>query len=143
MQENNEGPSVPQFILGETFGFNVQDLTYGRENGQVDFRVFACAQGYRGKQHYENWETVEGELKERFGFETVPVLYRGPFSKEVMLEHTVGATTVDATDSSAKHIREGIVITPASERMYADIGRVCFKSVSEFYLTRKNGSEYS
>jgi RNA ligase (TIGR02306 family) len=134
-RDNPEGVAVPNFILGETFGPGVQDLAYGKE---VGFRVFAAAYGYRGEQRYQNWSFVEGSLKAMFGFETVPVLYRGPFSAEVMREHTDGKTTM-----AADHIREGIVMTPAAERCHSIIGRVCLKSVSADYLTRKGGTEYN
>ena len=126
---------APQFILGETFGPGVQDLSYGKE---VGFRVFAMAKGYRGAQCYENWDCITGKHATKFGFDTVPVLYRGPFSEAVMKEHTDGKTTLDA-----QHIREGIVMVSAVERYDVSIGRVCLKSVSSDYLTRKGGTEYT
>jgi len=43
----------------------------------------------------------------------------------------------------ANHIREGIVMVPAVERIDRSIGRVCLKSVSAEYLVRKNGTEYN
>ncbi len=134
-RDNADGVAVPNFILGETFGPGVQDLAYGKE---VGFRVFAAAYGYRGDQRYQNWSFVEGSLKAQFGFETVPVLYRGPFSAVIMREHTDGKTTM-----TAEHIREGIVMVPAVERYHLTIGRVCLKSVSADYLTRKGGTEYN
>lgn len=134
-RENEQGVAEPNFILGETFGPQVQDLAYGKEIG---FRVFAAAYGFRGNQRYHNWSTVEGVLKAEFGFETVPVLYRGPYSESVMREHTDGRTAMGAA-----HIREGIVMVPAVERYDATIGRVCLKSVSADYLTRKGGTEYN
>ncbi|MFZ1386949.1 MAG: RNA ligase (ATP) [Thiolinea sp.] len=127
--------TAPIFILGETFGQGVQDLNYGKSLG---FRVFAVVKGYRENQTYCNWTQVEGELKTQFGFETVPVVYRGPFSVSLMLEYTNGQTTLEAN-----HIREGIVIIPAQEQRDFRIGRVCLKSVSADYLTRKGGTEYN
>lgn len=135
VQRDTTGVVVPNFILGETFGPGVQDLTYG--NG-VGFRVFAAAYGYRGDQRYQNWSFVEGSLKTHLNFETVPVLYCGPFSVAAMREHTDGKTAM-----GADHIREGIVMVPAVERTDPRIGRVCLKSVSADYLTRKNGTEYN
>jgi RNA ligase (TIGR02306 family) len=134
-RDNQEGITAPNFILGETFGPGVQDLSYGKEIG---FRVFAAAYGYRGDQHYQNWSFVDGSLKKMLGFETVPVLYRGPFSVEVMCKYTDGKTTM-----GANHIREGIVMVPSVERCHPAIGRVCLKSVSADYLTRKGGTEYN
>lgn len=134
-RDNPDGFAVPNFILGETFGPGVQDLAYGKE---VGFRVFAAAYGYRGDQRYQDWSFVEGSLKAQFAFETVPVLYCGPFSAVIMREHTDGKTTM-----AAEHIREGIVMAPAVERYDSSIGRVCLKSVSADYLTRKGGTEYN
>lgn len=132
---NPDGVAEPNFILGETYGPGVQDLTYGQE---VGFRVFAAAYGYRGNRRYHDWSFVEGSLRQLFGFDTVPVLYRGPFSVTAMQEHTDGKTTM-----GANHIREGIVMTPVIERHDPSIGRVSLKSVSADYLLRKGGTEYT
>lgn len=125
---------APEFIVGETFGPGVQDLSYGKE---VGFRMFAAVRGYRGDQSYHDWDDVVHTAK-AIGLETVPVLYRGPYSEAVMREHTDGKTLL-----AADHIREGIVMVPARERNDPLVGRVCLKSVSEHYLTRKNGTEYT
>jgi len=132
---DGSGVDSPNFMLGETYGPGVQDLTYGKE---VGFRVFASAYGYRGNQCYQNWSFVAGVLQSEFKFETVPVLYRGPFSKEIMSQYTNGKTTMDAN-----HIREGIVMVPTIERYDSLIGRVCLKSISSDYLTRKGGTEFN
>lgn len=124
----------PDILMGETFGPGIQDLSYGKDIG---LRLFARAIGYRGEQRYQDFESIQS-VAVHLDVSTVPVLYRGPFSREVMLEHTDGKTTMDAD-----HIREGIVMTPASERQDPSIGRVCLKSVSADYLTRKGGTEHN
>ncbi|WP_431687425.1 RNA ligase (ATP) [Hahella sp. NBU794] len=124
----------PLFILGETFGPGVQDLAYGKELG---FRLFALASGYRGAQRYHDFDELQA-MAEQLGVQTAPVLYRGPFSQEVMQAFTDGATELDAD-----HIREGIVMTPTKERRDPELGRVCLKSVSAAYLCRKGGTEFS
>ena len=136
LQINDEnGVEFPNFILGETFGPGVQDLAYGNE---VGFRVFAAACGYRQNLRYHDWSFLEDSLKSQLGFDLVPVLYRGPFSEKLMRDYTDGKTTMNAD-----HLREGIVIVPAHERIDDAIGRVCLKSVSANYLTRKGGTEYT
>ena len=135
LHDNPDGPVVPFFILGETIGRGVQDLDYGLA---LDFRIFAMADGYRGHQTFMNWSSVTGSFKAIWDIETVPVLYRGPFSETVMREYTDGLTTL-----GADHIREGIVMVPTQERTHPAIGRVCLKSVSGDYLTRKGGTEYN
>lgn len=127
--------NFPVFILGETYGPGVQDLTYGKEIG---FRVFSVAEGYRCDIKYYSYKWVFERFNVDFNYKTVPVLYCGPFSKDIMLQYTNGKTQLDAD-----HIREGIVITPIIERFDSRVGRVCLKSVSEKYLMRKNGTEYN
>ena len=125
---------APAFILGETFGPGVQDLHYGAELG---FRVFAAACGYGNELIYHPWSFVEGSLKNALGFDTVPVLYRGPFSVEKMREFTDGKTTMDAN-----HIREGIVMM--RDMSFRNLSEHVFiKSVSGDYLTRKGGTEFN
>ena len=113
-------------VLGETYGAGVQDLAYGRKDC-----AFAA---------FDIW--VDGSFLGRdafaaairdLGIERMPVLYRGPFSKVVMYEHTDGKTVV----GGGAHIREGVVVVPAAERRNDAIGRVILKSVSGDYLTRK------
>lgn len=125
---------LPLTVMGETFGPGVQDLHYGTH---VQFRIFAACRGYRGDQKFLDADDLR-DLAGRLGVEMVPVLYRGPFSWEVLAEHTSGPTALDA-----KHIREGVVVTPVIEREDMRLGRVALKSVSEKYLLRKGGTEYS
>ncbi|MTJ93611.1 MAG: RNA ligase (ATP) [Desulfovibrio sp.] len=119
-------PGKTVHVLGETYGAGVQDLAYGRKD-----RAFAA---------FDIW--VDGAFLGRddfaaavrdLGIERMPVLYRGPFSKAVMYEHTDGKSVVGA----GAHIREGVVIVPVTERRDDAIGRVILKSVSGDYLTRK------
>jgi len=133
-RDDAHGPSLPIIILGETFGPGVQDLPYDK---QIGLRVFAIVEGYRGQQSFLNWDQVVDRARQ-YELETVPVLYRGPFSIDAMRKHTDGKTLL-----AAGHMREGIVITPAVERTDPAIGRVCLKSVSADYLTRKGGTEYN
>ncbi len=55
-----------------------------------------------------------------------------------LTEQTDGATAL-----GGKHLREGVVVRPATERDSAEFGRVILKSVSGNYLTRKGGTEYN
>lgn len=131
MMEDEHGFDKPLFLLGEVLGQGIQDLTYGSE---LTFRLFDVVAGYRGDQHYfddEEKQLVANQL----GIPRVPVLYRGPFSREVMYQYTDGMETFSGKEV---HMREGIVVTPTVERMDLSIGRVILKSVSEKYLTRKN-----
>ncbi|MBY3155266.1 RNA ligase (ATP) [Rhizobium laguerreae] len=124
----------PLTIMGETFGPGVQDLPYGKELG---FRMFGACSGYRGGLDYFGPDR-RAEIAAALGVEQVHCFYRGPFSWETLAEHTDGETA-----TGAGHIREGVVITPVVQRDHIRLGRVIAKSVSEKYLLRKGGTEYS
>jgi RNA ligase (TIGR02306 family) len=127
-------PLAQTFILGETYGPGVQDLTYGTELG---FRIFAVCQGTRGNLTWLDWPRVE-EIAEMLGIFTVPVLGKLPFSVAIMKRLASGMTAI-----GGHHICEGVVVTPIPERTDPTIGRVSLKYVSPDYLTRKGGTEFN
>lgn len=123
---------APIFLLGEVYGPGIQtDFSYGDKQ---TFRMFDVVAGFRGDQHYYNYDGKQ-LVANLIGVDTVPVLYVGPFSKEIMYSFTDGMETVSGKEL---HIREGVVVTPTVERRDNTIGRVILKSVSAAYLTRKN-----
>lgn len=123
-------------VFGEIYGAGIQDLDYGTKDG---YRVFDIS--VNGK--YLDWEAVKAACTQ-FGVEMVPVLYEGPFSKDLVKQFTYGPTTLaepDAIKSSFKD-REGCVITPQIEQFYAPTGgRLILKSVSVDYLDRKGAQD--
>src|SRR5690625_48206 len=127
------------FLLGEVYGSGVQDLTYGsRDPG---FRVFDLViTDSEGQQTFADDSYLTAFLEDFPNLERVPVLYRGPFSKEVLRELTDGKETVSG---EASHIREGVVVRPLEERRDPRLGRVQLKSISADYLTRRGGTEYT
>lgn len=137
---------VPVFVLGETFG--IQDLKYGANPGKdetLGFRVFDIYVGVplHGQGRYLNDEELDLACQV-MGLDRVPVIYRGPFSKEILLAHTSGKETVSGR---TLHMREGVVCKPVVERQdftsyngarqFPCNGRVQFKSVSADYDLRK------
>lgn len=136
------GAAEPTFVLGEVFGAGVQDLSYGasaRREGAIGFRVFDVHVGRPGQGRYLHDDELEDFCREH-DLERVPVLYRGPFEREVMLTLTDGAESISG---EGLHIREGVVVRPQRERRDDRIGRVQLKSVSADYLLRKGGTEYN
>lgn len=119
-------PGKVVHVLGEVFGFGVQDLTYGRKD-----RGFAVFDINVDGRYLDRGELADAVAT--LGLTRVPVLYRGPFSREEMMRHTDGKTVI----GGGAHIREGVVVTPVRERRDDRIGRVILKSVSGDYLTRK------
>jgi RNA ligase (TIGR02306 family) len=123
-----EGARHRQFILfGEVYGSKIQDLHYGCK-GRFGFRAFdILADGkYLGADAFF-------DLCAQYGVETVPVLYRGAYSRE-----TVRALSEGSTMLAGDHIREGVVVKPVIERNHPKIGRVVLKYVGDAYLFSKS-----
>ena len=123
----------PIFLFGEIFGAGVQDLTYGCS--EPTFRAFDMHIGTRSWGRYVDYDLF---LAACLGQDIphVPVLYRGPFSQEVVELHTNGKTIVG---SAKDQIREGVVVRDVRSSLYHHprYGRYIAKSVSAAYLTRK------
>lgn len=119
-------------IFGEIYG-PVQDLRYDIPNNDIAFAVFDLYQ--KGSETpWQSWARVEDFCKEA-DLPTVPVIYKGPYSPDLIEKHTEGKSLI------ANHIREGIVIHLETQRYVLDLGRVILKSVGQIYKLRKNGTE--
>lgn len=118
-------------LVGEVYG-DVQDLKYGCAPGERRFAAFdlrLCNPDNTGT--YVNSEDFFILCRE-VGVETVPLIFVGAFDLESIKFVTSGKTTY-----GGQHIREGVVLKPAQERIDYRHGRVILKSVSDAYLTRK------
>jgi RNA ligase (TIGR02306 family) len=129
-------PETPLFLFGEVFGKGVQDLGYGYDTPV--FRAFDLWVGTpEGGRFIDAVDKFD--LFKAAGVEAVPVLYQGPFSREVMMLHTDGLTSYGGVN-----IREGVVVTSAREEWINRYGRKIQKNVSGDYLTRKgNTTEFN
>jgi RNA ligase (TIGR02306 family) len=125
----------PIFLLGEVFGKGVQDLQYGLND--IEFRLFDVYFGKPGEGSYADVDQLE-EVASAYGLKTVPELFRGPLTPQIIAEYTDGLDTI-----TGSHIREGIVIKPVQEMRNIYTGRTILKSVSERYLNRRNATEYN
>ncbi len=122
------GQNARQAVLyGEVFGSRVQNLNYGQV-GTLGFRAFDLL--VDGK--YLDSDMFL-DLCAVFGVETVPVLYRGPYTLAAIKALSEGPTTL-----GADHIREGVVVKPVRERTDPKVGRVCLKYIGDPYLFAKN-----
>ena len=138
--ESQNGKIRAVFVLGEIFGKGVQSLDYGASagsEGTLGVRVFDIYIKSTEGNYYLDDEELD-KFCSGLHLERVPVLYRGPFSKEKMLEYTSGKEVVSGRQL---HIREGIVVKPVKERRNDVLGRVILKSVSEAYLNKATGDE--
>lgn len=140
---NAFGTEESVFVIGEIYGKGVQDLTYGLV--EPEFRIFDIYIGNPGEGRFLGDLELDKACK-KLVIPRVPVLYRGPFSKEVLDTWTNGKETVSGQSS---HVREGVVVRTSEERLAgADLpchDRCQLKSVSEGYLLRKSedATEYA
>lgn len=119
-------------LLGEVYGVGIQDLHYGGEEPQYANFDIRFGDSFLD---YDRWKAITAS----YGVPTVPVLYVGPFNMDNVKKYTDGMTIL----GDGKHIREGVVTKPASNRKDQFGNRIILKSVSEAYLTRKDGTEYN
>ncbi|MBI2633345.1 MAG: hypothetical protein HYW78_03055 [Parcubacteria group bacterium] len=125
-------------VFGEIFGADHQDTSYGVKKGDQGFRVFDISIDgmYLGFDRKK-------EVCEKFNVPMVSILYRGPYSVEIVRRSTDGPTTMCAQEQAGKFKgREGIVITPVKERIAQNFGetgfgRVILKSKSVDFIGRK------
>ena len=114
-------------LYGEVFG-QVQDLRYDTDRGQIKFAAFAVLRGNAWEKMADFWDfRVDGVEESAL---RVPLLYVGPYSEAKMEELSMGDSAI------AKHLAEGIVITPENERTDPEIGYLQLKLVSNRYLER-------
>ena len=121
--------SIPFHIFfGEVYG-QVQDLKYGHTGkNTASLRVFDVFDVKEGK--YLDHD-VAVEMANSIGLDWVPILYRGPWSKELF-------SMAEGSSVLADHVREGFVVKPIEERYAHRVGRVILKLHGEGYLTRKD-----
>ena len=115
-------------VLGEIYGHKVQDIQYNLNT--QEFRVFDIL--VDGKPQPFEWITQRM-------WDTVPLVYRGPYNKDLMLELTSGPSLLPGANNS----REGIVIRAVPDSTFQATGeRKLAKSLSPKHLLRKGGTEY-
>ena len=125
----------PVVVFGEIFGDGIQDITYGLTNGKKDFRIFDISVG--GK--YMSWPFMNGNCS-IYKIPTVPLLYIGPYSEDVVKQNTDGEAFAFTTNAKFKG-REGCVIKSYLEEEDPYFGRKILKSVSVDYLDRANAQD--
>lgn len=120
-------------VYGEIFGW-VQDLRYGKTPGVIDFKVFDVyntpnrLSAIRGG-HWSSWSSLEQLFSPP---QLVPVLYKGPYSHEIVETFISGRSFIEGAD----HIREGVVIKPVNGRFNDKFDRLILKAVSPEYLSK-------
>lgn len=122
------------FVCGEIFG-PIQDLRYGQN--EPTLAIFDIKDLTTGSEVF--WSCPElSEFCDRNNLPMAPLLYSGPFSKEILISSTNG---LEMVSGRSLHIREGCVVKPIKETTIGQCRKI-LKSVSEAYLLRKDGTEY-
>lgn len=120
--------SPGEMVFGEIYGDGIQKgYAYGHTNGARRFAVYDVQKDGKWLHHDEltEWCRVRG-------LPMVPVLYRGPYSKQALDAATNGPSTV--CEPHLQPVREGAVVRPVQEREAPGLGRVVLKSVSADFL---------
>lgn len=119
-------------IYGEIVGANIQKgYSYGCKPGEHKFYAYDVK--VNGK-YLNPREFLEFCIARNFT--TVPQLYNGPFTKEIVEVHTNGDSTI-----GNQKVREGCVIKPEIDRV-GSCGRVVLKSISEAYLLDDTNTDF-
>jgi RNA ligase (TIGR02306 family) len=119
-------------IYGEIYGDKIQDLAYGKSDGEIDVVFFDAKRDER----YLTWSEFM-MFCSTHGLPAVPTMYWGTYTAAMVSECTSGKSALCPTQ-----IREGCVIKSTDEANDLRIGRKILKSISEAYLLRKDGTEF-
>jgi len=113
-------------FYGEAYGKVQKGFGYDKPGG-IRVRFFD-AMDLKTLRYLDRDDFVN--LCDKLDLETVPELYRGPWSESLK-------SMAEGQSILAKHIREGFVVKPVKERYDHKLGRVILKMVGEAYLTSK------
>jgi len=131
-------------IYGEIVGDGIQKgYTYGCGPGEHKLYVYDVMRDgkyldYEISDATENdpWPATFKEAVEAFDITPVPVLYVGPFKREILEQHRSGDSTL-----GGQKVREGLVIKPIHETT-ACVGRKVLKAISDEYYMQKDGTDF-
>jgi len=118
-------------IFGEIYGQGVQKLLYDSPNGTKVKYFDMKIKVENGFMKYLDWDDFVKRCQEE-SMSIVPVLYRGPFKKDILVKLSQGNSTF------GNHMREGVVVKPVKERIDNRLGRVILKYINDEYLLTKN-----
>jgi len=113
-------------VFGELYG-DAGPMQYDAEPTRRGIRIFA-AMHVKSRTYLDFNDMVE--VARMLEVPTVPVLYRGPWKKE-LISYAEGQSTM------ARHIREGFVVQTMPERQDPVIGRVILKRHGERFNIEK------
>lgn len=129
----------PFYLIGEVIGPGVQKGPWSYGLSQQQFWMFDAYEGPPGAGRWLDSAEVD-EVSAATGMPRVPVLYRGTFRLAPMT-----GLLSEPSAMCRDQMREGVVVRTDPPRRSASLGgsRVILKCVSDRYLSRKGGSEYT
>ena len=116
-------------LYGECFGRVQKGMNYGSPEG-LKFAAFDLL--IDGK--YLDYDAFALACA-TYHVPRLPVIYRGLYRFETIMEIANGNTMIDGAPSN--QIREGIVVRPVKERNEPRCGRVIFKAINDDYLMKQ------
>jgi RNA ligase (TIGR02306 family) len=123
--------SHPGIIFyGEVYGQVQKGFDYGIRRGTFDFILFDAFSLADNKYLDEDQFLA---LANSVDLKVVPTLYRGPWLGLEAHE----ALADGPNNLNGKHIREGFVVKPTTERWNPEVGRVILKLVGQEWLLKK------
>jgi RNA ligase len=120
----------PDFTLYTEVSPTQKGYTYGSTGDEIKVFVFDMLKPDGTYCHKKDLIDNESAIYDHLA----PVLYAGPFDWEKIKALVEGPSTVPG----AKHIREGIVISSATERIVRGLGRAQLKIKSMKFLEKEN-----
>ncbi len=113
-------------LRGEIYGAEIQDLDY---NCKTHAFVAFDLQNFKTREYFPD----EVFAKACNQIPTVPVVYIGPYDRE----HIEKMAEMRTTLGYGKHVSEGVVVKPFTERTEPGLGRCILKVVGQSYKLRK------
>lgn len=132
-------------FYGETFGPNIQDLTYAQTD--PTYRIFGCHLKFKnGTEEWLSPERIQAMIAINPKLEMVPHVYAGPYDYDRLVE----LSQCRSVTFDPGQIAEGIVVSAWTHEPghYGVIDRDNFghKRIAKFvnpdYLVREGGTEY-
>jgi len=117
-------------VFAEIYGSGIQDLTYGKKQGEISVSVFDFM---KDKIYLDRNRFINTLIERGWSDFIIPFIYQGKWDQEV-----IGMATGNSTICPGQ-IREGIVVKPLVERFSEPLqGRCVIKIINDEYLLRKD-----
>jgi RNA ligase (TIGR02306 family) len=123
-------------VYGEIVGDGIQKgYNYGCKKGERMLYVYDIMD--TNQMRWLDYPQFRRGISD-LGLPSVPTLYVGPYSKEVLDQHRDGDSKI-----GGQKVREGIVVKPVVERSTGSLSRVVLKYISDAYYLKQASDEES